>query len=347
MIRATVRDVMKLPGSLPKAYYYANKAGLGLMQLRSSVPSMVVARFNRMVDSKSPLVVAATDSAAYKNRLAKARQSLIVHDGELMDSSPKIEKYHQDLLFGMVDGKDLVEVNKVPGVHSWMTDGSKMMTGQTYIESVKLRANALPTRSRMARGRDRPRNCRAGCLRQETLHHVLQVCERTHGARVKRHNAVASGLGNFLKDSGHRVMFEPRIKHGDTHLKPDIICIKEGIASVIDVQISGAHPLDSYHEKKVAYYKNDTVEAYALSQGATQVKYGALIISYKGLVSPRSFRFLKDLGVSTGKIKVLVVRALELSTYIWHVFNRSTAISWNRRVCRKGERAQGRAFGAE
>ena len=51
-----------------------------------------------------------------------------------------------------------------------------------------VRIDALPTKSRTSRGRraEGPdRLCRAGCNAIDTATHVVQVCFRTQGGRVK------------------------------------------------------------------------------------------------------------------------------------------------------------------
>ena len=44
-------------------------------------------------------------------------------------------------------------------------------------------SNGIPSRRRRAEGSDRL--CRAACNAVETATHVVQVCFRTHGGRVK------------------------------------------------------------------------------------------------------------------------------------------------------------------
>lgn len=74
----------------------------------------------------------------------------------------------------------------------------------------KLKYNALPVRSRTRKGRVQlDRSCRAGCRAPETLNHVIQQCHRTHGARIDRHNSVASYLQRNLQNKGWTTSSEP------------------------------------------------------------------------------------------------------------------------------------------
>ena len=49
-------------------------------------------------------------------------------------------------------------------------------------------------------------------MTQETNNHVLQICPRTHKARIDRHDAVLSYLEGNLRRQGFEVQEEPHYR---------------------------------------------------------------------------------------------------------------------------------------
>ncbi|GLV41742.1 hypothetical protein CBL_12031 [Carabus blaptoides fortunei] len=63
-----------------------------------------------------------------------------------------------------VDGAALAASAQVPQQHRWITEGTTFLSGADFVNLNKLRINALPSRSRCARGRPKKdRFCRADC----------------------------------------------------------------------------------------------------------------------------------------------------------------------------------------
>ena len=70
----------------------------------------------------------------------------------------------------------------------------------------------MPTKGRIQRwhsGQDA--SCEA-CGRRETLGHILQVCPRSWGVRIKRHDKVVDLTETLLKRKGFSSLKEPIIK---------------------------------------------------------------------------------------------------------------------------------------
>lgn len=164
----------------------------------------------------------------------------------------------------------------------------------------KLRFNALPVRSRTTRGRAQlDRSCRAGCRAPETLNHVIQQCHQTHGARIDRHNSVASYLQRNLQNKGWNTEIDPRIPLGGSYLKPDIVAIKDGKAVTLDVQIiTDAFGLDRANQNKINKYstweyKRSVREKYHTTDEVTI----AATLNWRGIWSPDSAKQLLDLKI--------------------------------------------------
>ncbi|GLV46634.1 hypothetical protein CBL_20909, partial [Carabus blaptoides fortunei] len=76
------------------------------------------------------------------------------------------------------------------------------------------------------------------CNAVETTNHILQVCHRTHGQRINRHNCISKHLAKNLTTKGLSVLEEPRLQGPNGINKPDIIASTADTAHVIDVQIT-------------------------------------------------------------------------------------------------------------
>lgn len=141
----------------------------------------------------------------------------------------------------------------------WIDANSNGIPGRDHIQHHHVRINSLPTLIRTSRGTRKERRaitCQAGCQATETAAHVIQVCHRTHGSRVKRYNAVCSVLVSALRDKGYKVTEEPHIKTPAGIRKPDIIAVKDGKVRVIDTQIvSGSTSIEEADERKKNKYK--------------------------------------------------------------------------------------------
>ncbi|GBN57612.1 Retrovirus-related Pol polyprotein from type-2 retrotransposable element R2DM, partial [Araneus ventricosus] len=152
-------------------------------------------------------------------------------------------------LYASVDGRALSASCKTAGQHTWVRSGTSLVPGRDFISMLKTRINALPTRTRTSRGRpNKIRSCRAGCAALETPNHVVQQCFRSHGLRIKRHNAIANYICRSLQQKGFQVTEEPVYPLTAGTLKPDLVAFKSNSALVLDVQVVGdSVELDSAH----------------------------------------------------------------------------------------------------
>jgi len=223
LVRSIVRKWLDLPMDIPTAFFHAPHAsgGLGVPSIRWIAPML---RNKRLAGINWPhLEQSEVASAFLEQEQKKARDRLKVGENEL-DSRSKIDSYWANRLHSSVDGSGLREAGRYAPQHGWVVQPTRLLTGKAYLNGIKLRINALPTRSRTTRGRhELERQCRAGCEAPETLNHVLQKCHRTHGRRVARHNGVVDYLKRGLEKRGYSVIAEPSLQ-GETRMyKPDLV----------------------------------------------------------------------------------------------------------------------------
>ncbi|KAL0103798.1 hypothetical protein PUN28_017835 [Cardiocondyla obscurior] len=326
MIRQAVRTWINLPTDTPNAYIHASirDGGLGISSLRWTVP---LRRLNRL--KKLPLAEQPANSApgAFTQNEIKQCENRLKDNQQNIKTSADIYKRWAEQLYTKVDGIGLKESSQVPQQHVWIQEGTRFLTGKDFLQSCKLRINALPTKSRTSRGRPKERLCRAGCNRPETLNHVLQQCHRTHGPRIKRHNAIITYIERGLRRQEYEVSNEPEIHTTAGLRKPDLIA-KRGITAIlIDAQVvNDQTDLNSAHKQKSELYK-DLMETIKEKWNVQEVKFTSATLSWRGVWSGRSAEELTSLGIIRKRsLKVLSSRVVIGGLAAFHQFNKTTAV---------------------
>lgn len=288
VVRKEVRKWLDLPHDSPSAYIHADykDGGLSVPSARWSIPEMRMRRLHTIADISPNYALIVMDE------IEKCRQRLN-NKGQYLDTHDAIKKYWASRLYSMVDGKGLQHSSDVPQQHRWTIEGNRFLQGRDFLQMCRLRINALPTRSRCARGRPaKDRRCRAGCNAVETLNYIQQICHRTHPQRIKRHDAIAKYVTKKLEGKGFTVLKEPRINTEEGLRKPDIVAYKEEKAYVIDAQvINDQFDLNRAHENKKLKYASIAARIRELTNSAV-VNFGSITLSWKGVWSARSLQDL-------------------------------------------------------
>ena len=233
-------------------------------------------------------------------------------------------------LYEAVDGGGLKESGKTPHQHQWIADGTALLSGKDYLNCARLRIGALPTKSRSSRGRIQDRRCRAGCLAQETLNHVLQQCHRTHASRIRRHDAVLSYMERRIRGCGYEIHREPHYRTEVGLRKPDMTAILGQTALVIDAQVvSEQTDLNRAHKRKVDYYK-EIEHNIKQKHGVNTVTITSATLSWRGVWSQESADELRRLGaVKSSDLKIIATRVLIGGIAGYRVFNATTSsLGW-------------------
>lgn len=326
LVRGAVRKWLTLPHDVTKAYFHANAkdGGLSIPSLRWLMPLHRMKRLKALVvGGQCPTTFISCELGLVERRL---------RDGpSILDSKSKIERRWASLLHSSVDGKSLASSNDVPQQHQWVTDGSRFLSGRDFINTTKLRINALPTKSRSSRGRTNSRLCRAGCNETETLNHILQTCHRTHGPRVARHNAVVSYIKRAMATKYDYVEEEPHIRTNAGLSKPDLIAVRGSAAIVADAQVVGEQSdLAVAYARKKEKYSSLLAEIRA-RYGVKDVSFTSITLSCRGVWSRHSVDdLLRSNILRRSELKVLSSRVLVGGMACYNVFSRSTAV---RRGC--------------
>lgn len=332
-VRQYVRKWLRLPPDTPVGFFHASisDGGLGLPSFNTTVPALVHSRLSSLAHSSSSAVRAIANSNWVSSRINWSER-VLTRNGDFLNTKDKREKWWAEYLYRSNDGLELREAKRSSLSTSWVSYGSLAIPGRDYVQHIHVRINSLPTRIRTSRGIRRPETtvrCRAGCNVTETAAHVIQSCHRTHGGRIKRHNAVCKVLASGLRDIGYVVDEEPRVRTDSGLRKPDIIAVRDGRATVLDAQVvSGAMALNEAHERKRNYYaSNNGIAADITSRhGVTKncILYSTCTLSWRGIWSSKSADYLLSLGLSKRFLCGITTRVLQGSSMNWSRWNRMT-----------------------
>lgn len=292
-LKRALRDILKLPADSPNAFFFAPlcAGGLGLLEYRLRGPLLRRNRLESFINNFSGM---SDEILGWADDAVKDLCSKLGRHG--ISTGHDINLFYQRELYGGNDGKDLNFAGKVTGQHRWLLKSNRFLSGRDFINLVKLRINALPSRVRMSRGRNTDRSCQVGCDSSETTYHMIQACPKTHELRIKRHNNLVGYIAKRNTSRDSNVIIEPRIQTKVGLRKPDMVIIRDGIAHVLDAQITkdDGNALRTFNSNKVRYYKsNPCISKWVRENyGVSEVSFGAVTISYKGLWCPHSIDYL-------------------------------------------------------
>lgn len=238
-----------------------------------------------------------------------------------------LNKYWREKLLASVDGGELGGVGLHRSDMQWARLEAKT-SGEDFIHHTAVRINNIPSRDRTTRGRKGQASvattCRGGCPDPETTYHTIQVCYRSKGMRMERHNRAVDLLEKGLQKRGFQVAKEKRIATTGAGAKqPDLIAVKDGRATVIDVQVVNGQGVDAAHVGKMWKYRGipgfdgDVRTKY----GVSEVVHMPCTITYRGAWAERSVAGLVELGVSAKTLHMVVTSVLRGSWMCWRLFN--------------------------
>lgn len=344
-IRIAIRKWLRLPHDTPLGYFHASikDGGLGIPSFETSIPGLMHERIMSMASSSLMAARAVINHDYVLKRLRWTERVLSNKDSTSMFSSEGRRTYWRRRLYQSIDGKELRECSRVPANNSWIDGGSVQIPGKDYVQYNHVRINALPSRVRNSRGRraDRDLNCRAGCGVAETTAHIIQSCVRTHGGRIKRHDAVCRILSNALNNKGWNVVENPHYHLPSGLMKPDIVATKGEQAKIIDTQVvSGVGSLREHHQRKVDKYNNTDLKTIISSQSGVAIRnieVSSCTLTWRGIWASKSAETLLAMGVTKGLLGNITTRVLQGSHTNWNRWNMMTTnIISHRNMNREG-----------
>ncbi|BES87413.1 Reverse transcriptase (RNA-dependent DNA polymerase) [Nesidiocoris tenuis] len=334
-VRAAVRGWLQLPHDAPVGYFHAKvkEGGLGIPALETTIPTL---RKNRLLALRS----STWDVARALLDVEFVKRQLDWCDRQLSEEQRR-SSFHKTRLHGSVDGVELKQAAECSASTRWVAQSAEGIPGRDYVHYHAVRINALPTRVRTSRGRPAmDRSCRACAAPAETLAHVVQVCPRTHGGRVKRHDAVTRTVAGSLSNKGWSVECEKTYRlPGGIVLRPDLVATRPDGEKVfiLDMQVvSGSSNLRAAHEAKIRKYDRVDLKSAVASQRGIEVgrvEVAAATLSWRGIWHGKSAESLRAMGVPLGVLNGVTTRVILGSYLNWWGFSTSTS---NFRKCQRG-----------
>ena len=293
MIRGAVRSWLKWPRDSPASMFYCkvDDGGLNLPSLEHAVPIMLRERLDKLRNSSrsDPIVVALQKVEPARSRLVKIDSPMIRH-GVHLRSSENVRKSFKCSLNQSVDGKGLMEHDGFKP-HGFLMNGTRLLSGSMYVKVLKLKGNLLCTKGILARGQP-SQQAFCDCCKNvyESLGHIVQVCPRTHGARVVRHDRILDLATSMLKDLDAKgklgpieVMREPRIPTPEGIRKPDLVVRAPGKVFVVDAQVvSDNVSLDQVQRNKIVYYDKPAIRNWLRELWPeNEIKFSSLSLNWR------------------------------------------------------------------
>lgn len=342
MIRGAVRRWLRLPGDCPNGYFHAyiEDGGLGIQPIRYKTMLDRLARLQKLM--RSSYIVGLEAGKYLERQISIAENRLKDAENRVIKTNTALREFLREFLYRSVDGRPLSSSSAVGGQHRWVGEPTRFLSGADYINCIRARIAALPTASRVARGRLKEKRCRAGCGDVETLNHVLQFCHRTHDSRLKRHDAVVSYIRKGLEKKGYAVSEEPEYLIEDRKYKPDLVATKEGRTVVVDAQVLGdQRDMRLAHEDKIRKYGGVPALRRKIREAtsAELIKFTSVTLNWRGLWSKDSVGDLLQEGIIMQKdVKTISSRVLIGALSGWRMFNRRTGVASNRPVATRDVR---------
>lgn len=324
IIRKYVRKWIRFPNDVPLAYLYASvsNGGLGLFSLTQQVPLIRRDRLLKFIN-KDTETSRVFKQSIYVNRQLEWCDRILAHVGNDVTKSKRTQ-YWRDMLGNMVDTNDLVNANDDRASNTWVSKRAQEISGQDYVNYHHIRAGTLPSRARLARGRQGlNRNCRAGCMASETNYHIIQACDRTHGSRVLKHDRLVDHLNGR---DGYTIHKESHFQTSAGLMKPDLLITKQNKTVVIDVQVVNGVGMEQFHDTKVRIYGTAPgLEALVKRQcNSRTVEFDAITISYKGIICKKTVDLFDKLDIKEHFRFMLVTSILRGGWLGWNYFNKTT-----------------------
>lgn len=330
-VRKAIREWLKLPMDLTKAYFHAqvSAGGLGVMSLRTAIPQQSRNRMMRFAEKDNDLSQSFDKSFYYQENLKRSERYL----RKCGDTKEAQTKYWEDQLYNKIDTADLKDVKHCPESTGWIGSHpqSLKVSGREFVGYHKIRAGCLPTHARRSRGREDEALCRSGCPLRETNYHVIQQCDRTEGGRSRRHNHVVERIEAVLKKRGFTVHKEPQLLTTVGMRKPDLIVVCGEKAYIMDVQIVKGDIMKKARSSKKHKYQDIVGFPQVMREmyGCTKVSHQPITISYKGVMERKAREMLlKKFNFSKKKLTELLLGVMRGSWLNWLTFNRSSRIAW-------------------
>ncbi|QQP49055.1 Uncharacterized protein FKW44_009571 [Caligus rogercresseyi] len=316
---------MKLARDTPREFYYAPtpSGGLALMELEVRRKLIQNKRISALRESRDPIVQAIIAQDPLYVRPQKATVG-----GLLCKDKDTADTLYAKALWAKTDTCGLASTAQGHRNFMFMRERGQKLTDATFCAAVQMMAGAPLTKAKRARFTQLPNGnkCESCADRVKNLQHILQVCPRVRGARIKRHDQVQALLEKSLKAKQRTYHRDNVIPMGGTVRKPDLVIIDKDKISVVDPTIvSDTLSLQESENSKAATYNTTEFKKALLryfeceeSHTIEQIEVVPIVINWRGIMSERTYRALVGtVGMTPQYVKYVQLKVLTASHMIY------------------------------
>lgn len=331
LIRRWLKQTLRLPLSVCTDFFYLpmKEGGLGIGKFYDIIGTAKVrlhAMFSKSGDACLQYLVETQGSAMHARWCQAMKLSYRPSTVDLANRKKLVLDESRERLATTVHGGGSEVFRSSPITNQWLSGQTRLLKGSTYIRSIQMRTNTIPTRVTTSRGQDTIKTCRRCSLADETLIHILQTCPITQGMRCKRHNNVCRKVAEKLRSKGFQVFAEQGIPSPGLQTKisrPDLIAKRDDEALVLDVTCVYETGRDSLHDayrRKVHRYES-LAETIKQQYQVQRVTFHGLCVGSRGSYDPRHLSTWHSLGFSGSELMVLSLGVMEDSLRTITLFN--------------------------
>lgn len=331
-LRKLVRYTLKLPNDVSSAGIHGTTkaGGLGIPSFQVTVKRLRYARLTKLQGSDCQLV------QYFRQEGFITQPSVPKYEGKLITTKARETVMWEGRLRESVDQKQLVSRVHSPEARLWWTDPEfALRRNGDFIKAVHVRLKTLASPSRQKRRGRGDGSCRIDLTPSASLSHISQVCGVTYGQRIQRHNALVKSLQRGLNACGWECQVEPKIPHGNTFVKPDIVARRGSSVVVLDPCITGDSDayLSQMCAEKVAKYSTQSVRDYCTKlqqddgKEMKDFKVMGLPVTYRGDILTSTSTELTALGIRKRYIAYLCFGAVLDTWHVWRMYHSNSRAS--------------------
>jgi len=183
--------------------FHANTAdgGLGIPSMVSRIPRLRRTRLVKMTQSDDPLIKIMVSSRTGEAAVRLGSGFKRLREVQITNKQSEWRAWREKLI-SKTDGRGL-QYHDGFG-NGWITEPLFPAKGWEFVNALRVRCNAMKTPARARRGDRGDPICR---LDKQTAiaTHISQMCQLTHGLRVKRHDGIVKLVRAGLQRVGEAV----------------------------------------------------------------------------------------------------------------------------------------------
>ena len=298
-IRGYAKRVLHLPPGTPSSWFYLNlsKGGLGLRQLRTSIPAERARALEGLADLDDGVM------QEVRNASQKELEGLL----RMIPGGTTGDRQAQRVVefTGTEWGKYAGAMVRSEASFAPLLGAGSEVGGHRLVRAAQVLSGNLPTRSALHRGHtltdQRSTICRRCNAWHETEPHVLSGCAQMKDAYVRRHDRLVETLVKGLESGARQVFPEMEYQLRGERFRPDLTCVAEDRVDVVEVSVPFASSLSYLEErardKEEKYLRPCFLEAVSRRFPGRTVTVRSVVVGCRGEIPPKTRCSLTDLGI--------------------------------------------------